>query len=135
MSAVYPKFREQLLSWALNANPPAGLAFYVVGVDSTYVYDAAHNDLADVGSGPVTIAEQALTSVTITNGVVDAANVSVTGLDTADSLDALVVYLKDGAAASYLAAYIDESVDGSIPQGIDATQGVISWAVGGIFRA
>lgn len=135
MSAVYPTFREQLLSWALNANPPAGLLFYVIGVDSGYTYNAAHNDLADVPGASITIPEVALASVTITGGVVDADNVSLSGLDTADSLDALIIYMKDGAAASYLAAYIDESADGSIPQTIDSTLGLISWNASGIFRA
>ena len=132
MSAVYPKYREKLVDWALNQSAPAGLDFYVIGVDATYVYDAAHNDLADVTG--ITIAEQPLANLTFTNGIIDADDISVEGLDISDDLDALIIYLKDGAAASYLAAYIDESADGSIPQGIDSTQGVISWHSGGIFR-
>lgn len=134
MSAVYPKFREKLLSWALNANAPAGLAFYAIGVDSSYAYNAAHVNLGNVPGGSIVIVEQALASVTITDGVVDADNVSVAGLDTTDVLDALLVYAKDGAAASYLAAYIDDSVDGSIPQDIDSTSAQIKWNAAGIFR-
>jgi hypothetical protein len=134
MSAVYPKYREQLIAWALAANAPAGLLFYVIGVDATYVYDAAHNDLADVPGAAISIPEQALVSVTYVNGIVDADNVNVTGLDTADDLDAFIIYLKSGGGATYLAAYIDESSDGSVPQAIDSTKGVISWHASGIFR-
>lgn len=135
MSAVYPKFRESLLSWALNANPPAGLAFYMIGVDSSYVYDAAHNDLADIAGGDIVMPEHALDSVTIVNGIVDAADESYTGLTIGHELDAVIIYMKDGAAASYLAAYIDESSDGSIPQTFDSTSGEVRWHASGIFRA
>jgi hypothetical protein len=135
MSAVYPKFREKLLEWPLTDTVPAGLAFYCIAVDSSYTYDPAHNDLADVTGGSIVVSEQALASVTYVNGILDAANVNLTGLDIADTFDAVIVYMKDGGGTSYLAAYIDESTDGSVPQPIDSTKGVISWNDSGIFRA
>lgn len=134
MSAVYPKFRESLVGWALNGNPPAGLAFYALGVDADYVYDAAHNDLADIPGGAIVMPEHLLDNVTYVNGIINADDELWTGLTLSETLDAVVIYMKDGAAASYLAAYIDESVDGSVPQLITATTGTVRFHSNGIFR-
>lgn len=134
MSAVYPKFREQLLSWALNGAVPVGLTFKVIGVRSTYVYGAAHNDIADVDPAFICIPEASLSGVTILNGVVDATDADVSGADPPDALDALIIYLSNGVA-TYLAAYLDGSTDASIPGAIDSTTGTIRWNASGIFKA
>lgn len=131
---VYPKFAEKLLSWAINANAPAGLDFYFIVVDSSYIYDDSHTSLAAVGGGSIIVPETALAGVTITNGVVDATDVTLTGLTIGQTFDATIVYMKDGLGSSYLAAYLDESDDGSVPQTLGSTEGVIRWSDFGIFQ-
>ena len=134
MSAVYPKFREKLIEWALMDTVPAGLAFYMIGVDTDYTYDAAHNDLADVPAGAIIAPEHALDAVTYVNGIVDAADEAYTGLTLTDNLDAAIIYLKDAALNSYLAAYIDESSDGSMPAVLSSTSATFRWNASGIFK-
>jgi len=131
MSAVYPLFREQLVSWMLNADAPAGIAFYCVGVDSTYTYSAAHSQLVDIGVSPIQIPEQALATVTYAGGVLDAADVELTGLTPGDGLDAVIIYVKWGAG-NRLVAYLDESLDASIPTTISNSEGRIRFGTGGI---
>lgn len=135
MTAIYPKFRQQLLTWALNASAPAGLAFYVVGVKSTYVYDPAHTGLGNIPAGGICAPETALANVTIVDGVIDADDVYWDTVLTAGvTIDGLIVYLKDGGGNSFLAAYFDTSSDGSLPQLIESTSGFIRWDGQGIFK-
>lgn len=135
MTAIYPKFRQQLLSWALAANAPAGLTFHVVGVDAGYTYNAAHTSLADIPAGATVSPETQLTSVTVVDGVVDAADVEWDAVLTAgETITGLVVYLKSGAGATYLAAFFDTSTDASLPQLIESTTGFVRWNAAGIFK-
>lgn len=135
MSAVYPKFREKLVQWAIAGPPPAGLAFYMIGVDATYVYSAAHVNLANVSAPSILAPEHLLDVVTYVDGIVDAADEAYTGLTLAAVLDAAIIYLKDGAGASYLAAYIDSSTDGSMPAALSSTSATFRWNASGIFKA
>lgn len=133
-SAVYPKFGEKLLEWALNQTAPAGLAFYVIAVDETYVPDNAHENLANIPGGAIQVPETALANVTIVDGIVNADDVDFSGVTIGERLQAAVIYAKDGGGNSYLAAYIDESSDGSIPQDFATTQGRLVWNAVGIFK-
>jgi hypothetical protein len=134
MSAVYPNFREQLIDWAINQSAPAGLAFYVIGVDSSYVYSAAHVDLVDVIGGSIQASEQPILNVTYVDGIINGDDVEFSGLTLAEEITALIVYLKDGIGDSYLAAYIDESTNASLPATIGTSTGLLSWNASGIFR-
>lgn len=134
MSAVYPKFREQLISWALNQNAPAGLAFYAIGVDTDYVYNAAHVNLSSVASAAIVAGELALTGVTYVNGILDANDVEWTGLTPGDTLDGFIIYAKSGGGDSWLVCYIDGASDASIPQVIPGTTGKLKFNASGICK-
>lgn len=134
MSGIYNPIREQLISWAINADAPAGLDFYVIGVDASYTFSASHNDLTDVGAGPVVATEHLLDNVTYVNGVLDADDETWTDLVPTEVMDAAIIYLKDGASATYLVCYIDQSPDGSVPQTIDSSTGTMRWSDSGICK-
>lgn len=133
MSAVYPLIRQQLVSWAVNANAPAGLQFYAIGVTSDYVYNSAHNDLADIDGGDICLPEKLLTSVTYVNGILDAADPAWTGLTPGATIDAVVIYMKSGGS-SFLVAYLDDTVDTSLPALIDSSSVTITFNAAGICK-
>lgn len=134
MSAVYPLIRQQLISWALNANAPAGLAFYALGVDASYVYSAAHNDLADIAGASIVADLHLLDSVTYVNGILDAADEEWTDLVLTETFDAVIVLLRATDLSSFLVCYIDSSTDGSVPQTVGSTSGLVRWNVAGICK-
>jgi len=123
-SALYPKFKEALLS----QNPSIDLdtdTIKVALVDLTadYTYSSAHQYKSSVPSYSGTT-DQTLGSKTITNGVLDSADATFTGVAQSGSktVGALVVYKDTGTAAtSPLIAYIE--VTAVTPNGGDITVG------------
>lgn len=115
-SAVYPKVREQLLSWALHSTGPADNRLKICGVGAGYVYNAAHNELSDLGAN-ITIPGLQLAAVTVTDGVLGAADPVFNGVTIGGSLKAFIVYF-DWTIGNQLVCYIDQAVDASLPQTI-----------------
>lgn len=134
MNAVYPKFREQLLEWALNASQPGGILFYVVGVDSDYVFGAAHTSLADVVGTDESTPRKLLTGVTITDGTLDANDLEFDSLEAGKQIQSFVVYAQDTADSTYLVCYLDTSADGSLPVTVSAPSGLVRWNAAGICK-
>lgn len=131
-SHVYPRARVRLLEYLMSLDSPQQAGFYVVGVSAAYVYDAAHEVVADITN--IVLPEQALANETVlANGILDADDVSWTGLTPPVSVDALVVYAK-WTGGSLLFAYIDQTTNASLPQVIDATEANIVWNAAGIFK-
>lgn len=85
-----------------------------------------HDFLDDIPGGarigtPVTLA-----SKTSTNGVADAADISFTGLSSAPTIEALVIYKWTGVdATSALIAYVDTAT--GLPVAAGATQVDVTW--------
>jgi hypothetical protein len=81
----------------------------IVALDSTYVYNAAHNFLDDIGGGSIVATSGNLASKTNTAGVFDAADVSLGSPAAGDTITQLWLYRDSGSAAtSELVAYTDE---------------------------
>jgi hypothetical protein len=134
MSAIYPLSKQRLMEYFLAGTTPTGVGFYCVAVDSTYTYDAAHENVADITPSAIVAAEQALASETIlSGGALDADNVSYTGLTAGNTIDATIVYAK-WMGGDLLFAYINDSSDGSLPQLITGTEAQINWNASGIFK-
>lgn len=133
MSAVYPTARENFLTWLLSgAGAPVGAAnICVIGVKDTYVYSAAHAVLAAVAGVDIVIPEVVLTGVTLTGGVIDAADLALTGVTPGPTLDAYVVYAK-WAAATQLLFYIDTATDSTLPQILTTAKLNVEWSASGI---
>lgn len=136
MSAVYPKFRENLVTWALNGGGPVTSEFRVRGLNNDYVYSDAHDSLGDVvASTPYVTEEIVLENVTVTNGILDADNVDFAEQTLGETLQAILVYLWDTTAeVGYPAAYINSSTDATLPQLIEQVSGQIRWNPAGICK-
>lgn len=125
-SALYPSFKQLLLSGGIDLTSADIRAIIVDSAD--YTYSAAHDFLDDVTAGGRVAVSSSLASKTVTGGVFDAADVTYTAV-TGDSVEAIVLYKHTGTdATSNLIAYID---------GVSVTPNggniVVSWNASGIF--
>lgn len=130
-NALYAKWKEQLLQFTANNNLSAGTVKVALVDTGVYTYNSADQFYSSVSSAVVGT-PQTLGTKTFTNGVFDAADVTYTAV-TGNSVEALVIYIDTGSAAtSPLVAYIDTSVTGLpvTPNGGDIT---VTWNVTGIF--
>jgi hypothetical protein len=130
-NALYPKWKEQLLQFTANNNLSAGTVKVALVDTGVYTYNAADQFYTSVSSAVVGT-PQTIGSKTFTNGVFDGADATFTAV-TGASIEALVLYVDTGTAAtSPLVAYIDTSVTGLpvTPNGGDIS---ITWNASGIF--
>lgn len=130
-NALYPKWKEQLLQFTANNNLSAGTVKVALVDTGVYTYSSSDQFYSSVSSAAVGT-PQTIGSKTFTNGVFDGADVTFTAV-TGNSVEALVIYVDTGSAAtSPLVAYIDTSVTGLpvTPNGGDIT---ITWNASGIF--
>lgn len=109
MNAAYPKGREGFaggdVAWDTDT-------IKLVAVDSGYVYDAAHDFLADVGAAARVATSAAFSGKSITNGVLDADDVTLSALPTGDTITAIIVYQDTGnEATSRLLLHFDTKAD------------------------
>jgi len=129
-NAIYPAFKEALLSSRTNANLISNSiqVALVDGATDGYVStDDFQNDLA-----AQTAISATLTTPTVTNGTFDADSATFTAVSGSQS-NALVLFVQTGdPATSRLIAYIDTSVTGLpvTPNGGDIT---VNWDASGIF--
>jgi hypothetical protein len=122
-NALAASFKEYALTQALN-----GVTIKVALMDTgTYTYSAAHNMYDDISAGVVGT-PVALSSVTFTNGVLDADNATFSALAGA-SVESLWLYIDTGTAGtSRLIAYIDSATGLAFtPTGSDL---IVAWSDG-----
>lgn len=124
-NGIYEKGREAFLladiDWAVDT-------IQAILVDTAlYTVDLANHDfLNDVPVGARVGSAVTLTSKTATNGVADAADISFTGLSSAPTIEALVIYKSTGTeSTSALIAYIDTAT--GLPVAAGATQVDVTW--------
>lgn len=101
-TTVYPKARQRMLDELLGA-------LKAVLVKNTYTYNAAHDFLDDVTAGH-RVATATLASVTTTDGVLDAADFSFTGVTgtVSEEANAIILYVDTGVeSTSPIYAYVD----------------------------
>ena len=129
-SVFYPKGKELALGLLCGSGTkPTGTLKAALVDTGTYTYSAAHqyySSVTGVVGTPVAIG-----SPTYTSGVLDGADVTVTAV-TGNTVEAIVVYLDTGSAAtSPLVAYIDSASAGLpfTPNGGDA---IVTWNASGI---
>ncbi len=123
-NAWYPKFKEAALQAGVNLS--SGTVKAVLIDTAVASYNAAHQYYSSISAGavgtPVTLA-----SKTFTNGAFDAADVSVTGLSGAPSIEAVAIFIDTGSSAtSPLVIWIDTATSG-LPVAAGATQVDITW--------
>jgi hypothetical protein len=130
-NALYPKWKEQLLQFTANNDIEAGTVKVALIDTGAYSYNAADQFWSAASAASVGT-PQTIGSKTYTNGVFDGSDVTFTAV-TGNSVEALVIYIDTGSAAtSPLVAYIDTNVTGLpvTPNGGDIT---ITWNGSGIF--
>jgi hypothetical protein len=129
-NALYPKYKETILGAGLNLT---SLNLKVVLVDTgAYTYSSAHQFLSDIAGGARIATSGNLASKTVTNGVFDAADITITAVS-GTTIEAIVIYNDTGSAAtSNLICFFDTGVTGLplTPNGGDVT---ITWNASGIF--
>lgn len=133
-SHVYPLCRHVLLQQLKDNVATSSVGFYVIGVSSSYVYDATDINIGDIAGGAIVVPETALVDAGLTSpGILHADNMTITGLTPPIALDALIIYAKwDGG--NMLLAYIDQTSNSSLPQTIESNELQIIWDGNGIFK-
>jgi hypothetical protein len=124
---LYPKAKEAFLSGAIDLTSDSIRAILVDLAD--YTYDAAHDHLDDVPSAARVATSADMTSITVTDGVFDAANVTWSSV-TGDQSEAIIIYKHTGTdSTSDLIVYIDTASAGLpvTPNGSDIT---VAWSTG-----
>ena len=128
-NAIYPKYKEALLSGAANSSLSAGTVKAALVDTATYTYSAAHEFVSSltgvVGTAPT------LASKTVLNGTFDAADATWTAV-TGATAEAIVLYIDTGVAGtSRLVAFLDAGITGLpvTPNGGNITA---TWDVAGI---
>jgi hypothetical protein len=130
-NAIYPKYKEVILGAATNTDLLSGTVKVALVDTGTYTYNAADQFLTSL-TGVVGTAQTIGATKTVTNGVFDGADVTYTAV-TGNSVEALVIYVDTGTAAtSPLVAYIDTGVTG-LPVSPNGGNITITWSVSGIF--
>jgi len=127
-SVLYPSFKVLLLGGDIDLVTDD---IKVVLIDTNDVaFSSAHDFLNDISAAVVSTSGN-LASKTITAGVFDAADITLTGV-TGDPSEALVVYKDTGSAAtSPLICFIDTGT--GLPVTPNGGNIAVAWAIGGIF--
>ena len=109
MNKLYPKGRQGFLGGDIAADTDA---IKVVLLDASYAYDAAHDFLDDIGAGARVATSANLTGKTITDGVFDADDVTLTAVPLGDTVTQVALFQSTGAdATSRLIAHFDTKSD------------------------
>lgn len=105
-STVYPKAKEAFLKGDLDLD---GDVRCILVDLADYTYSAAHDFLDDVPSGARVAVSGALANKTMTNGVFDADDVTLSAV-TGDPSEAIIIYRHTGTeSTSNLVAFIDSA--------------------------
>lgn len=124
-SALYPSFKQLLLGGDVDLTAATVRALLVD--TGTYTFSSAH-DFRDDVTGVVGNPSAALANKTITSGVFDADNTSVTSV-TGNSIEAVILYVDNGSAATdSLICFLDGL--NLTPNGNNVN---INWNASGIF--
>ena len=131
-NAIYDKYKQSLLSGAANV----ALDSETVKVSLVDSADESFNSTDQYYSDVVTagvVATATLQNVTVTNGVLNADDVSFSSVS-GDTSEALLFWIDTGnTSTSHLIAWIDTNIDG-LPITPDGSDIDVTWAVDGIFK-
>ena len=107
MSALYPKFKESLMKKEIDLlTDDIKLSLIDTG---EYTYSAADQFFNDIPSAAIIGTSGNLTSKSVTDGVFDAADVTISGLTGAPTIEAVLLWLDSGTpSTSRLIGFIDQ---------------------------
>jgi len=123
---LYKNIKEDFLSGSINLTT---ISVKVALVKSGYVIDIDNDQyLSDIGSSNIAATSNALTSITIADGVFDAENETVEEYGT-EGFDYLVIFEDTGTSnTSRLIAYIDTGDGLPVNSSNDAISITIQWS-------
>jgi len=124
-NSLYDKAREAFgnaqISWTADT-----IKALLVDTSAYTVNLATHQYLSDIAGGARVGTAQTLGTKTNTAGVFDAADISVTGLSSAPTVEAIVIYQDTGTeSTSRLISYIDTATGLPTPAG--ASSITVAW--------
>ena len=128
-NVVFPKYKEAVYSGAADSSLMAGNVKVALLDTDVYTYAAAHQFQSDL-TGVIALSAN-LTTVTVTNGVLDADDAVLPSVSGAES-EALALFIDTGTpATSRLVAFLDTGVTGMpiTPNGSNIN---IQWNASGI---
>ena len=103
-SAIYPKAKEALLSADIDLTADT---IKIALLTAAYTYSSSHQYRSSITAATVATST-ALSSVSVTNGVFDAADITLTAVTTGYTVTAIAIYKDTGSSATDpLIAYID----------------------------
>ena len=128
-NAIYPKYKEALLSGSSNTGINGTVNCTLVTGD--YTYSATDEFITAIDAG-YRIDTETLDDKTFINGTFDADNVQYTSV-TGSEVTAIVIWIDTGVeATSRLVAYIDTDVT-NLPVTPNGGDILVSWNASGIF--
>ena len=123
-NALYTKAKQHLLDGTIDLDTNDIRAIFVDGADYTPNM-ATHETLADIPAGGRIAVSGALSSKTVTDGVFDAADITVSAVS-GDQFEYIVLYQHTGTEAALLLLLIDTATGlPCTPNGGDIT---IAWS-------
>jgi hypothetical protein len=132
-NAVYPKYKEALISGSTGISISSGDLRAILVDLADYTYNAAHDMLDDVAAASRVAVSSAIGSKTVTNGLLDAADVTWSTV-TGDPSEAIILYLHTGTeSTSRLIAFIDTGVTG-LPVTPNGGNINVTWNASGIIQ-
>lgn len=130
MSAVYPTLKTKLIEWALAGTSPSTGEFRLALCDAGFAYSPTHTSLSDIESS-VTNFDIELANLTYAKGLIKADDITIGGLDTSQTIKALILYIAFDAETQLVGA-ITESIDLPLPVTTVDDKLVIVWDDRGI---
>lgn len=132
-NVIYYKYKEALMSAANNASLVDGnLKVSLIDSDVT-MFSADDEFYSELANTSAILATDTLTNVTVTDGVLDADDVTFTTV-TGNQAEALLLWIDtQDENTSRLVAWMDTNIDG-LPITPDGTDIDIVWSSSGIFK-
>ena len=132
-SAIYPKYKEMVLSTATNTDLLTGTVKVVLIDTDDYTYSATHEFLSDVAAASRVGTAQTIGTKSVTNGVFDGADVTFPTVS-GDQVEALLIYVDTGVeGTSPLVAFIDQDDVTNLPATPTGADIPVIWNSSGIF--
>lgn len=133
-NAIYPKYKEALLAGSNNVSLTDESVVISLIDTAEITFSTSHEFYSDLDANGV-VATANLENVTVTNGVLDADDVSFLSVaNTEDQSEALLIWVDTSDAnTSRLVAWLDTNVSG-LPITPDNSNVDVTWSTSGIFR-
>jgi hypothetical protein len=132
-NAIYPKYKQALLDASTGVDLNDGDVRVILIDLADYTYSTSHEFLSDVAAGSRVAVSAAMTNTTVTNGLFDADDVTLTSV-TGDVSEALIIYLHTGTeGTSRLVSFQDANVT-NLPITPNGQNITVTWDAAGIFQ-